>query len=786
MAQDKNNKTEEIVDFDIKGFFNVCLRHWYWFVICMACSVGIALFYIYRKQPQYQRYEQLLVNNQESDMGEGAIPNSFSSLGLFSKNSNVYNELLSITSPANLYQVADSLQLYMNYAVRDGLRYKTLYGSNLPFKIEMTGIGRQNSASFKLKVEPDGSMEAYKFISFTPDGKIKYKDKIELKAGTSEFESPLGIIKIMPNPRYVPDGKEPETHVYNISKQAMQSTVEIYSLRLKGDLANEDADVIELSIEDVSVQRAVDILNYVLLVYNQNWITDKDKQANATSAFIAERLAVIENELGGIDRSIADYMKETGTPNIYETTKINMERGASMEEQLISLNNQLSIANYMKEFLDENNNFTTILPVNLGLNASDLAVQIETYNELLLNRENIISSSSMSNPLVENYDRQLRQMRTAIEQTVGNRIANIETSIANVKKELGVVNEFNANAPEARLPLLSEERQREIKISLYQYLLQKREENELTRRYSAENFKVITPPIGPLRPVSPKKGLIIIVSLILGLGIPVILLYYLVTSDNTVKTKKDLSSLMTTTLGEIPYVGKKENIKRLGFLAKKKAKEDNIPIAAVEEGNGNDVNEAFRVVRGNIDFMNGKNSGPQVIMVTSLASDSGKTFVAYNLALSYALKGKRTLLIDCNVRHASVSKIVSSNEGLFDYLSGKVIDWHKIIKAEGNSAVSVITSGVKPSNPTELLESHRMEELIEELKKDYDIIILDCPSVNQNADAQILAPMAIRTLFVVRAGMTEKTALSDLNDIYKEDRYHNMCVILNGIDNMDK
>lgn len=785
-AKKLKQKEEEIVDFNIKEFLLYCLSKWYWFFICVTFAVGIALFYIYYKQPEYNRYEQILLNKQSSE--EGAISNSFSSLGLFSKNSNVYNELLSLTSPAILYQVADSLELYMNYRVRDGLRYKTLYGSNLPFKIEMTGIGRQQNASFKLKVEPDGSMEAYKFVRYIQEKKVKYNDKIRLNPGTKEFESPLGVIKIMPNPSYVPNDKDKEdVKVYNIGKLAMQSTVELYSLKLSGDLANDDADVIELSIEDVSVQRAVDILNYILIVYKQNWIADKQKQTSATSAFIDERLAVIESQLGDIDRSIANYMKESGTPDIYETAKINMTRGASLEEQLISLSNQLSIANYMKEFLDENNNFTTILPVNLGLNASDLAVQIETYNELLLNRENIISSSSVTNPLVENYDRQLRQMRIAIEQTVGNRIANIETSIANVQKELGIVYKYNANAPETQLPLLSEQRQREIKRSLYLYLLQKQEENEITKTYSSDNLKVITPPIGPLAPVSPRKGLIIIVGIILGLGVPFVLLYYLQFTDSTVQSKKDLSALIMGVVGEIPSIGVNKKFNFLNKKLRKQKVEDEGPVAVVEEGNGNSVNESFRIVRGNLDFMIGKSAEPQVIMVTSTEVGSGKTFIAYNLSLSYALKGKKTLLIDGDGRKGALSRIISdSGSGIFDYLKGNVLDWHKIVKSTSQPNLSIIPEGSKPSNPTELLENERMENLINELKKDFDIIIIDSPSVNLYADAQIIASMANRTLFVIRAGEFEKSELQELNSIYEENRFNNMCVVLNGKVSIDK
>lgn len=781
----QQSKNEEIVDFNIKEFIRFCLDRWYWFAICMACAVGIALFYIYRKEPEYKRYEQLLINDQDASGGAGEIANSFSSLGLFSKNSNVYNELLTITSPAVLYEVADTLQLNMNYFLKDGLRSKTLYGSNLPFKVEMVDLGTQAGASFRLKVLPDGSMEAFKFIRNLPEGKVKYKDKINLKPSTQEFDSPIGKIRISPNLKYVPDDKKNETREIIIIKMPMQTTVELYGLKLSGDLADDDSDVIELSIEDVSVQRAVDILNYVLIVYNQNWLDDKNRISDATTKFIDERLRVIQTDLDNVDKSIAEYMKETGSPDLLETTKINMERGSSLENELISLNNQLSINNYMKEFLDENNNTTTILPVNLGLNSVDLATQIESYNELLLNRDNIISSSSAANPLVENYDRQLRQIRTAIEKTVANRIANLETSIANVKKELASVYAYNASAAETNLPLLNEERQREIKKNLYLFLLQKKEESELTRKFSTDNVKMITPPVGPLKPVSPRKGLIIIIALIIGFGGPLITLYYLETTNTTVRSKKDLENLQLAFVGEIPQIGKKANLKELKKRQRAgKHREESAPLAVVEEGNRDTANEAFRVLRGNIDFMTGKNAGSQVIMVTSINPGSGKSFVAYNLGVSYALKKKKVLLIDCDLRHGSASMYVdTSDNGLTSFLNDSTNDWKELVKKTSNSNLDILPVGVLPPNPAELLEDGRIDSLIEEAGKDYDVIFLDCPPVNVVVDTQILAPLATRTIFVLRSGLLETSALKELNEFYDEKKFNNMSVILNGTDN---
>ena len=782
MENDSRNKytSEETVEFSFREFFNLCLDKWYWFLICAAFAVGIALFYIYRKQPEYNRYEQILINDQDTGGNISDVSGAFSTLGLFSKNTNVFNELLTMTSPAVLYEVADSLQLDMNYSEKDGLRAKTLYGKNLPFKVDMLDIDKQGEASFRMRLEPNGDMELFKFRRRTPEELIKYKEEIKVPAGTTMITTPIGLVKISSNPEYIPDGKD-KTKILNISKIPMQSTVELYGAKLSGDLADDDADVIELSIDDVSVQRAVDILNCILLVYNQNYLRDKNRMSNATSKFIQERLNVIQQELTDVDNSIAAYKRDKGIPDVQAQLTAAMELGAKMEEELIQTSNELSVAKYMKEFLVKNDDINTVLPANLGVRSGELSLQINAYNELLMNRNTIANNSSDSNPLVKSYDQQLRQMRKAIEASVNNSIANLQEQVAYMSQEIGERNSVMANSPETYLPLLTEERQRMVKQDLYLFLLQKQEENELTQKFTTDNIRVITPPVGSLKPVSPKKGLIIIVALILGFGIPIILLYYLEATNTKVRNKKDLSPMIAPLTGEIPNIEGKGNLKKR-INKNPLQKKEEAPFKVVEEGKRDIVNEAFRVIRGNIDFMSGKKTTSEVIMLTSLQPGSGKSFISLNLALSFAIKGKKVLIIDCDLRHASSSMIVGSpSEGISSYLTGNVSDWRTlVVNSKETPGVSVLPVGKIPPNPAELLEDGKLQELVEQARKDYDIIFLDCPPVNIVVDSQIIAPLADITLFIVRTGLFDKSDIKELNAFYREKKYKNISVILNG------
>lgn len=784
-SSDKNNNSENITiqeEFSFKDFFKICLNNWIWIVACLVCAVGIALFWIYRQQPVYERYEQVLVTDQDSNNGIGEVGKSFSAMTLFSKNTNVNNELISIKSPAILYEVADTLHLDMNYSVRDGLRKKTLYGATLPMIVQMLDVDKQGNGSFRFIIEQDGSLSLKKFKKTLNDGKqIKFKEELTIPAGQNEAQTPLGRIRIVKNPDYM-GLPVTEPMEITVTKLPMQVTVELYDTKLLGDLVDPDADVIQLSIRDVSVQRAVDILNWVLNVYNQNWVDDKNRMAVATSAFIEDRLRVIEEELGDVDVNIASYMSKTGTLDVTASTGVILEKGAKIDEEVIALQNQLAVANFMKEFIQNNKNNNNLLPVNLGIESRELGEQVILYNDYLIQRNTIASNSSDKNPLVINYDQHLVEMRGAILNSVENEIANLKTTIASMEKEQRRVDAKMSGTPMESLPLLAEERQQKVKEELYLFLLEKREENQLSQKFSADNTRVITPPIGSLSPVSPRKNLILIISIILGLGIPILLLYFLEATNTKVRGKNDLDNVKIPFAGEIPHVGKKKKLKIDTSKLGKQSKDEKPPLAVVEEGKRDVVNEAFRVIRSNIDFMAGKNAGSQVIMLTSFNPGSGKSFITYNLALSFAIKGKKVLIIDCDLRHGSSSMYVGMpHKGLTNYLTGNVDDWKSLVKnLPGNPNLSILPIGKMPPNPAELLEEPRFQEVVEEARKEYDIIFLDCPPVNIVVDTQIVGQYADRTLFVVRAGLLERSALKELNEFYDEKKFKNMSVILNG------
>lgn len=777
-SRNQNPANEE---FSFVEFYQLCVSKWRWFLFSFLFFVGIGVLYILRQQPVYERSEQVLVKSQDNS-GMGSLPSSFSSLGLMGVNADVNNELIALTSPAVMSEVVTRLGLDYDYTWKKLPHGITLYGETLPIVADFKDIKLQESASLRMELSKNGEFRLYKFIKTVKGEKEKYDGEVSGKVG-SVVKTPIGPVAITANPDYMDDElfKKDDKIVIRISKQAHQDAIEKYDKKVIGDLTDEDADVIDLSIKDVNVQRAVDILNSIIDVYNENWIDDKNKISIATSKFINDRLQVIQQELGDVDQTIAKYQAQTKTLSTDESTKLSLVKESDHEQNIIGIANELAIAEYLREYITDPKNKFSLMPPNLSMGNGD-AQNIKAYNDMLLDRNRLVTNSSESNPLLQEYDDNLSALHSIILKGLNTRIKALQATISSSRKAIAKEESKLEHTPGKILPLLSEGRQQRVKESLYLFLLEKREENELTQKFTADNLRVLTPPMGSLKPVAPKKGLIILVCLLIAFGLPAAYFYFAEVLNTKVRGKKDLDNVKMPFAGEIPHVGKKRKLKldAKGKLIGKK--EETAPIAVVAEGKRDVVNEAFRVIRSNLDFMSGKDKGCQVVLITSFNPGSGKSFISYNLALSFGIKHKRVLLIDCDLRHGSSSMYVGlPKAGLSDYLTGNTNDWESLIKtAPGNPNVKIMPIGKMPPNPAELLENGRLDHLVEEAKKDYDYILLDCPPVNIVVDTNIVGRLADRTLFVVRAGLLERSALKELNELYEDKKFNNMSVILNG------
>lgn len=756
----------------IQDLYYLCLAKWRWFVLSLVICLGIAFIYLLKTPPVYTRTASLLIKEESKGQSlSGDVGASFSDLGLFQSNTNVNNELVSLQSPAVMYDVVKRLHLEVDYSTEGRFYAQVRYGQNLPVTVSFAGLADNETAA--LTVEPAQS-KGIKLTSFVHNG-----EKVDGEVvGTlnDSLVTPIGKIVIRPAAAFVDWQKSSEP--LTVSRSGLNSAVSRYSAGLSVALQSEKTTIVDLTFRDVCIQRAEDILNTVIAVYNENWIKDKNQIAVSTSMFINDRLGVIESELGHVDENISTFKSENLLPDVQAASQLYMTERSQAQSQILTLNTQLSMARYIRNYLTAASSRNQLLPANSGLESANIENQISEYNNLQLQRNNLVANSSEQNPLVVDMDESLRSMRRSIVSSVDNLITTLNTQIHSLEKSDQRATEHIAANPSQAKYLLSVERQQKVKESLYLFLLQKREENELSQAFTAYNTRIITPPTGSMAPTAPMKKNILLVAFALGVLIPVVFVFLQETLNIRVRGKKDLENLSIPFVGEIPLYGK---VRRSGLFRKKVTPLTETKVV-VKEGSRDVVNEAFRVLRTNLEFVSGENGKGQVILMTSFNPGSGKTFLTVNIAATLAIKGKRVLVIDGDLRRGSTSVYVGSpHHGLSNYLAGKVEHIEDVIvPASETVRFDVLPIGTIPPNPTELLAGERLQTLLADFRTRYDYILIDCPPIELVADTHIIGKYADRTIFVVRAGLLERSMLPELEVLYTEHKFKNMAVLLNG------
>lgn len=767
------NQQEEVVQ--LKDLFYKCMSKWYWFVISAVVCLGVAVFYVLKTPPVYTRSAEIMIKTNSRGRSISSDGDPFSELGLFSTNTNVYNEIKALAAKSSMLEVVKRLNLDMNYTTDGRFHDNVLYGRNLPFTAEILDIPEQTTASFDISIDADGN---FALSNFMMAGEPVEKGKSLSGAFADTLATPVGTVVVTPTVNYEAK-KYPTVHV---QRSSFRSATSRYSSELSVNLADKMSQVVQLTVNDISIQRAEDILDMVVAVYNENWVADKNQIAVSTSMFINERLGVIEDELSNVDSDISNYKSQNLIPDVKAASSMYMSQSNAINEQIQGLNNELYMTRYIRETLMDEGNRNKVLPSNSGISSANIESQISDYNDQILRRNNLVAASSENNPLVIELDNTLNSLRQAIISSVDNQELALSNQINSLSRtERQATARIAANPTQAKY-LLSVERQQSVKEALYLYLLQKREENELSQAFTAYNTRIIDPPTGSMRPTAPRKSMIYLLALLLGLFLPLAAIYLMEVLNTKVRGKKDVKDVVLPFAGEIPLTeeGMKGNKKYLRALRMQK-KVDQKREILVKSGSRDTINEAFRVLRTNVEFMM-KNKDANVVAFTSFNPGSGKSFISMNLAVALAIKGRKVLVIDCDLRHASLSTYVGSpHKGISNYLSGQTDDFASLIcPVPGYDTLSVFPVGIIPPNPTELVADERFKQVIAKLKGEYDYVFLDCPPIEIVADTQIIGESADRTLFVIRAGLCERSMLSELNSLYEENKYNNLALILNG------
>ena len=765
-ANDNNSREAEVLSISMRDIFKLLISKWYWFVLSVLICVSVASIYLMSTPKIYQRTSSVLVK----DVRTNPIESAFSQdLGLFGGTTNVNNEVIIFKSHKIMAEAARRLKLDVSYSVRERLRDKELY-TNTPVSFAFIDAEETQWVTFKFTILPDDKLVINNFITQDmeriPISTINLNDTID---------TPIGKIVASPTLWYNDSWYNKEI---TVRKFNMKNVIDRYRAAMFVDVENKVTAVINLSLKDVSIMRAEDVLNTVIEIYNEEAINEKNQMAIDTEDFIHERLLIIGQELGAVDDQIISYKTVNQITDINSAAQLALQEGTESDKMIFALRNQRAMASYIREHLSNPSNSTELIPANSGIDEINIEAHIVNYNQTLLRRNKLIEGSSERNIYVQQLNTDLISLRQNIMRAVDNLIFNLDIQLRSAYARTERSRTRISAVPQQQADMTSIGREQQIKSQLFLFLLNKREENAINKAITQSTARIIDVAHGSSLPVAPRRMTIMIAAFILGLIIPVSVLYVILSSDITVRNRKDIiSALSIPFLGEIPY-------KKVKLKDKK-----NLSNVIVKENGRDPASEAFRILRTNMDFMRVKQDDIKVITTTSMNVGSGKTFVATNLAVSLTMAGKKVLLIDMDIRKGTLAKnanfdsnMSKQNIGLTSYLSKLVTDIESLIFKNNNyPGIDVIYSGPEAPNPAELLLSSRLDELINKLRDRYDMIVIDNVPSGMIADALITNRITDMTLYVIRAGKLDRRMLPEIEQMYHEEKLKNMAVVLNGV-----
>lgn len=762
---------EEESSLRLADIWGLVWDHKWWYLLCLAACICVAAFYLYRTPSTYSSTAKVLIDesNQDATMRNLGVA-SAGMMRLRSFNS-VENEIEAFASLDLMQKVVERLGLQTTYTAHE--RFRTIdLATNSPVRMVLAGENPHTNFSYDLKNLGDNKISLSNFMI---NGQAA-GSPVEGALGDT-LQTPAGALAIFLT-EHADEFNQPITVAWQNSVAAAKK----YCGKLDVSLSGKESSVVVLKMTDTDPKRASDVISTLIEVYDEVWINNKNRAAINTTKFINERLAVIERDLSVVEEALKQYKASNNLTDIKAVSQLYLDESSHYATKAFEVRNQLSVAQFIKDYLNDPANAMKLIPANLGLNNGSVDQEIKEYNDLVLQRDRLVVGSGANNPMIADLNTAISSIRSAILSSVENLISTLDLQLTRIEgQEKQILSRISSSSGQ-ELQLLSIERQHEITQELYKFLLQKREENELAALVNVGNTQVLQSPEASISPVGPNKMMILLVAVVLGFGIPFAFFFLKKMIDTSIKNKGDLGHLSVPFLAEVPrYVKPGDRFKKLQCLRRRKD-DKSLTKVIVEAGSRDMMNEAYRVLRTNMDLMIGRKNSSNVIMFTSFNPGAGKTFSVMNMAASMALKDAKVILIDLDLRKASLSKALGiDHSGVAAYLNGKT-DSYKDNAEEIAPNLFVLPVGTLPPNPTELLLTERFKQMVEDMRREYDYIFLDCPPIDVVADASIITEVADMTVFVMRANQMDKKVLPEIEALYKSGKYNHMTMILNCVD----
>ena len=512
---------------DLKIYLNECREHWRWFATSVITTLLIGVLVLLTTAPQYERSATILVKDENG--GNGLLSSMSASMGMLAGMaglniaSNVNNEIEIISSPAMMMEVVNRLGLDTRYERYDFLMKHELWEESLPVKLTFPKLTDKDGAYMKMKLRKDGTFTLYKLRK----NEDKFDGEVEGKINTV-CQTPIGPVSVIATKHFNQVMEAEGEMTICITKEKKYDQVERCMRNMGIGLVDDQASIISIGYQDQIAERAELIINTLISVYQEAWMNDKKNSAEISTQFINERIKDIEQELSGLDKDIAQFRGSNLMPDYEEAAKMYMTNAALTYEAQVKVNNQLYMMEQMRNQVKLTEGSNQVLPANLLPDNENVAKQISEYNKLQLQRNQMAENSSANNPLIKDLDGQLSSIRKAIANSLDHSVAQLKASQKAVNREDQKLKQQISAAPTAVTKVLPAERQHKIIEALYIYLLEKREENSLTKVYNSQNLRIVSPPLGKLKPVYPKKLATLSIVLSLGIAIPACFIFLLI------------------------------------------------------------------------------------------------------------------------------------------------------------------------------------------------------------------------------------------------------------------
>lgn len=776
-VQQKNiyavEEDSEQSSFNFQKLYTIFILNWKWFVLSIIICLGCSYLYLRYKSPVYATSAKLLIkddSNNKSASAKDAI-SGMVDFGIISSNYGVDNEIEILNTSTLAAEAVRDLKLYTSYWKKGRVKNVILY-KNQPINVDVDAAHLEKlNAPISMSIERDENKYIVKgkyYVSVdetTVEGPFKFEKTlagipatIRTKAGTLFFTSGKTRMK---------DGDVMKVVIVSPMMMAAQ-----YSSALSLEQTSKTSTTLNMQLNDKNIQRGIDYLRQLVICYNRQANEDKNEIAIRTEAFVNDRLEKINSELNSTEGQLENYKKRNRLVELKVDAKESVTNLSSYEQKLNEAATQISLINSLIQFAERPGNKYQVLPSNIGLRDEASISLINDYNKVALERNRLLRTASESSPVVEELTSQLKDMNSSIRMALSQAKRNLEIQRNAVASQYGQYNQEVSRTPEQERILTQIGRQQEVKSGLYLMLLQKREENSISLAATADKGKLVELPqyVGK---VSPKTNIILLLGLILGIAIPSLVLYLLQFFRYRIEGHDDVEALT-----DIPIIA---DVAVANDAAKTRAD------IVVHENENNQMEEIFRSMRTNLQFM--MKPEDKVIMFTSSTSGEGKTFNAANLAISFALLGKKVVLVGLDIRKprlAELFEIDNHHTGITKLLVKDDPTWNdvqkEILPSEINKNLDLLMAGPIPPNPGEIVTRPSLEKVLNLLKENYDYILVDTAPVGLVTDTLQIGKLVDATVFMCRADYTPKAAFNAINMFKAEKKLKNMAIVINGID----